>query len=489
LFIFLCSPMAPLNNLSSSAQKSGKYLGTFAIALLQLFLAKQADAQVFISPATQMHIQKDASIHIPWLSVDSGSMHGNWTITNYGDWNANVPVMDDTDSIHVHQQWNSIGWSQWTNFYKLTTKNPTGVTLANTLTSPVRVRDTLTTQEWVLALNGEEISLWFTGKLAENDSSYVFDNVNGGKITASGILNNPTAVNIWDLGVEITWGGNMDTVNIERQNMDQLSGQWAYLNYKISPKNQPVGNVTITMLHAPQNIQIGQDPASFDIYREDASVWLPTWATSDVPNSSVSVVLTDGFKDGLTLWDSWIPLSVQIISFSADCQNWINALNWRTATETDSNHFEVQRSTDGSAWTTIGQVMAAGNSTQEQNYVFDDEQAGEGIVYYYRFIEIDNNGNESTHSQIVASNCVVEGIYALSVFPNPTSGSLTIQLQSNTKKTMSMQVFDMNGKAVYQEDINTVFGIIQYYEDFSNLADGMYALKVWDKTVRFIVAR
>gem|GEM_PF-1815426 len=122
--------------------------------------------------------------------------------------------------------------------------------------------------------------------------------------------------------------------------------------------------------------------------------------------------------------------------------------------------------------------MAAGNSTQEQNYVFDDEQAGEGIVYYYRFIEIDNNGNESTHSQIVASNCVVEGIYALSVFPNPTSGSLTIQLQSNTKKTMSMQVFDMNGKAVYQEDINTVFGIIQYYEDFSNLADGMYALKV-----------
>ena len=478
--------MSALDTLYFSAKNPGKYLGILTMAsLLQLLMTQEADGQVYISPNTQMYIKNGASIQVPWIDVDGWAIHGKWTIINYGDWVANTPVMNDTDSIHVHQKWDTIGGLQGTNFYKLTTDNPTGVTIM----SPVDVRDTLTTRQWVLDLNGEQISLWFTGKIMESDTSYAFDNTNNGQITASGVLNNTISANIWNLGLEITWGGNMDTVTIERQHMDQLSGQWAYLNYKVSPKNQPVGNVTITMLYASQHIQVGQDPASFDIYREDTSLRLPTWATPDVPNSSVSVVLTDGFKDGLTLWDNGIPLSVQILTFSADCQNWLTALNWRTATETDSNHFEIQRSTDGSTWTTIGQVTAAGNSTQEQSYTFDDEQAGEGIVYYYRFIEIDNDGNQSTHSQIVASNCVIEWIDALSVFPNPTSGSLTIQLQSKIHKDVSLHIFDMNGKAVYQEDMNAIFGIIQYYKDFSMLAAGMYALKVWEKTVRFIITR
>jgi uncharacterized protein (UPF0333 family) len=34
--------------------------------------------------------------------VDSGAIHGKGTINNRGNWDANTPVMNDTDSITVH---------------------------------------------------------------------------------------------------------------------------------------------------------------------------------------------------------------------------------------------------------------------------------------------------------------------------------------------------------------------------------------------------
>lgn len=483
--------MAQINTIQSqNTSIPNKYMWLVAAVLLQLFVTNNTDAQISLSPNAEIHIQNGASMYVPWVSVDSGAIHGKWNIVNHKNWIANTPVMNNADSIYVLQQWDTIGGIQWTNFFKITTKNPTGVTLANTLTSPVRVRDTLLTQQGMLNINGEHIDLWMTGKIIESDTAYAFDNVNNGKITATQVLNNPVAANPWNLWPKISWWGNMDTTNVARYNMDKLLWSWSYLNYEISPKNAPVGSVTIDIPYRPHNIHVGMwDPSMFDIYRKEIATWLPTWGSSDTTNKTVSVVLVDWFKDGLTIGNYGAPLSVQILSFAANCQNGLTVLNWRTATERDSNHFEVQRSTDGVTWDSIGQVTAAGNSTQELSYEFSDPQASDGGQFYYRFIEYDNDGNQSTHSQIVASNCIVEWVNNISVFPNPTQGALTIQLQSKQYRDVLLQVFDMNGRSVYEEDINTVFGIIQHYKDFSNLADGVYALRVGAETVRFIISK
>lgn len=91
-----------------------------------------------------------------------------------------------------------------------------------------------------------------------------------------------------------------------------------------------------------------------------------------MPSKTVSVVLTDGFKDGLTIANMGAPLSVTVIHFSAACENGRTVLNWTTASEQDSNRFEVQRSIDGIAWENIGEIPAAGNSNQLIDYTFED---------------------------------------------------------------------------------------------------------------------
>lgn len=447
-----------------------------------------AQGQVSISPSTELHIEKNATIYVPGIQVDSWAIHGKWDIVNYGDWIANNPVMNNTDSIHVQQQGDTIGGLQWTNFYKLTSNNPAWITLANTLTTDIQVRDTLKMIQGIINLNGQHIDLWLTGTLDENDTSYVFDNVSNGTIKSSANLNNPSNANPGNLWLEISGWGNMWMTEIARSNMEKIPWVSSFLNYTVTPANAPVGNVTVVLYYRPHNIQIGMwNPVEYDVYRNDWWTWLPTGWSSDILNDKVSSVLVDGFKDGLTIANMGDPLAVSIISFSADCEWWLTILNRMTASETDSNLFDIQKSSDGVNRYSAGTVPAAGNSNQILNYTFQDSTANDAIVYY-RLVEHDNNGNTEAHS-IIASNCIYPNIASLVAFPNPTTGKITIQIQSTIHQDMPLSVVDMSGKLVHEQEIYTIHGVVQHYVDLSHLADGIYALRAWDKTIKVVIAR
>jgi hypothetical protein len=154
----------------------------------------------------------------------------------------------------------------------------------------------------------------------------------------------------------------------------------------------------------------------------------------------------------------------------------LTVLNRKTASETDSNHFEIQKSTDGLYWYAIGTVPAAGNSTQTIDYTFEDSTANDAIVYY-RLVEYDNNNNAESHP-IISSNCFYPNIRNLVAFPNPTAGGVILQIQSNIHKDLPLSVVSMDGKLLYEQEIYTIHGTVQHYIDLSNFPDGVYALRV-----------
>lgn len=116
-----------------------------------------------------------------------------------------------------------------------------------------------------------------------------------------------------------------------------------------------------------------------------------------------------------------IVLPVELLFFSANVvDNEFVDLNWATATELNSDYFEVERSNNGSDWEVIGKVTAAGTTAEKQEYIFTDIAPNEG-TNYYRLIQFDLDGRESV-SSVVAAQINVEGT-PLQVYPNPASSS------------------------------------------------------------------
>jgi len=94
------------------------------------------------------------------------------------------------------------------------------------------------------------------------------------------------------------------------------------------------------------------------------------------------------------------PLPIELIHFDALVQNDVVLTHWSTTSEWNNAGFDVERSADGSSFTSIGQVPGAGNSTQQLWYELVDHSPLPGLSYY-RLRQTDLDGT-STLSQMVS---------------------------------------------------------------------------------------
>ena len=86
-------------------------------------------------------------------------------------------------------------------------------------------------------------------------------------------------------------------------------------------------------------------------------------------------------------------------------------INWETATEINVSHFNVQRSSDGISFETVGVVKAKGAS----KYTFTAPPPPEGGIEYFSLEVVDKNGS-LTYSEVKELSIIN---YQLSIFPNP----------------------------------------------------------------------
>jgi disulfide bond formation protein DsbB len=123
-----------------------------------------------------------------------------------------------------------------------------------------------------------------------------------------------------------------------------------------------------------------------------------------------------------TLTKSLGPLPVVFSKFSAECRGANARLSWATTEEVNADYFEILASNDARNWKTIGQVRAAGNSKEINEYFFDVEQAlNQG---YYRIKEYDADGS-TQETRVVVADC--EDEKAWKIYPNPVADFFTIE--------------------------------------------------------------
>ena len=171
-------------------------------------------------------------------------------------------------------------------------------------------------------------------------------------------------------------------------------------------------------------------------------------------------------------------LDIELTSFKGSTAKGQNILDWKTASEKNAAHFDVQRSSDNTAWASIGQVKAV-NNAYGADYQFVDAQPLSG-TNYYRLQMVDANGSTGL-SKIVA--VTANGNKSLKVYPNPAKDVLTIVTDANTE---GVSIFDINGRlalSVVDQSQNV---------NIQNLASGVYFVRMMDKTgfvgspVRFV---
>ena len=160
------------------------------------------------------------------------------------------------------------------------------------------------------------------------------------------------------------------------------------------------------------------------------SVWV-------VMTSSAGCIIQPNDTSNIILVTNPLPVSLKTFTASVDGNHSI--LNWATATELSTSHFNVQHSTDGSSFSNIGNVKAIGNGAN--SYQFTDKSPANG-TNYYRLQSVDKDG-ASTYSKVVSVSFTIHDS-PLTIYPNPAKDYLTIK----GNHIASVNVLDNMGRLV-----------------------------------------
>ena len=163
------------------------------------------------------------------------------------------------------------------------------------------------------------------------------------------------------------------------------------------------------------------------------------------------------------------PLPVELSQFKIIKNQNSSQLLWRTATELDNSHFDIQRSADSKDWETIGSVQGNGTTLEPQEYRYTDRQPLPGINYY-RLKQVDYDG-QYEYSKVVPVD-FGKGTRPGVLSPNPVGSELFLTLPEETDGAVSVAVFDLNGRIWQQKDN------IRTSLDVSGLPQGIYFVKL-----------
>jgi len=122
-------------------------------------------------------------------------------------------------------------------------------------------------------------------------------------------------------------------------------------------------------------------------------------------------------------------------------------LSWPDGNNSNADHFQVERSTNGLDWTTIGTIAANRYSTGE--YHFDDPGAQAGTDYY-RLQMIDKDGG-AIYSKI--STVMINHIPgAVSIYPNPATGH-TFFIRTASADPVLVNIFSLSGQLLFRTSL------------------------------------
>jgi hypothetical protein len=169
------------------------------------------------------------------------------------------------------------------------------------------------------------------------------------------------------------------------------------------------------------------------------------------------------------------PVPVELVDFKGRNTEGGNLLTWRTASESQNSHFDIERSDEGNYFEKIGTVKGYGTTQIVQHYQFLDSRPK--ALQYYRLRQVDFDGKDQFSNTIALKIQKNE----LKITPSVSNQFLSVEMPFEQATAV---VSDILGRIVLTQTIANGQTI-----DISRMATGHYVVVVEAKgskaTARF----
>lgn len=229
------------------------------------------------------------------------------------------------------------------------------------------------------------------------------------------------------------------------------------------------GNINAPTIYTPVAGEQGIKPVAWAAIEND----------NKITGYYIEIVVSDFSNFFIASKQAVLPVVLEY--FTVKAANKSALLQWKTASEINVGHFDVQRSADGISFTTIGTVQANSNTANGQLYTYTDVSPLKGNNLY-RLAEVDLDGKTVySETRFLVFNTET-GVF--NAFPNPSKGLVHIELPQAATGERALQLFNIGGQKVLQTTIPA--GAKQADIDISTLGAGTYILKYGNKSIKVI---
>ncbi len=177
----------------------------------------------------------------------------------------------------------------------------------------------------------------------------------------------------------------------------------------------------------------------------------------------------NGFSGHFLKAQNIVPLTISIGDIAAANKGAINEVHWQTLNEINGDYFELERSADAKNFAKIARISMNGTPAA---YIYMDNEALTGMNYY-RLKMYERNGQFVMSKTVSAS--VMQGAFAMEVFPNPARTNIRVTLHDAVANGKIM-LTDITGNTI--RTMNATGNVLTL--DLSELASGIYFVRYMD---------
>jgi hypothetical protein len=191
------------------------------------------------------------------------------------------------------------------------------------------------------------------------------------------------------------------------------------------------------------------------------------WGCQDTDNNANDFFVQSNPvpRNSATTATDCVLLPLSLVSFNGSLIGATVNLTWNTVNEVNVDNYQIEVSKDGRTYTSIGNVAAKNNTSNQYEFIDLKPVAG---ISYYRIKASDKDGSFKYTNVVTIKNRATS---KLEVFPNPTNGALSIS-HSKASNGSAIRIFTMEGKLV--KSITAQRDAVQTAISISELVSGNY---------------